>query len=138
MYTSDTIGDFLTRIRNAHHREKEVLVLPASKMVVGIAEILKREGFIANFQLVEADPEDERAGNQKQLQISLKYVNGQAAISRLQRISKPGIRRYVGYRELRPVRQGMGITILSTPQGIMTGEQARAAKVGGELLCMIY
>lgn len=131
MLVHDPIADFLTRIRNAQQREKASLQVPATKVLVSIAEILKEEGFIQDFEIVDTQP-------QRTLEVTLKYVNGVAAIRDLKRVSKPGIRRYVGYREVPQIMRGLGIAILSTPKGIMTGKRARAEKVGGEFLCTIY
>lgn len=131
MLISDPIADFLSRIRNAQQREKNELQVPATKMLVQIAEILKSEGFIDSFEVLDTEP-------QKTLEVSLKYVNGVPAIRTLKRISKPGIRRYVGYRDIPKVMNGLGIAIVSTPSGVMTGQKARASKVGGEFICMIY
>lgn len=130
MYVNDPIGDMLTRIRNAISRKHDKVVLPASKMLVAIAQILKSEGFIADYVLVDSDP-------QKTLEIELKYVNGESAIRELKRVSKPGIRKYVGYKNIPRVMRGIGIAILSTPSGVMTGKQAKMAKVGGEYICMV-
>jgi small subunit ribosomal protein S8 len=128
---TDPIADLLSRIKNAQQREQTKVQVPASKMLVSIAQILKDEGFINNFELVDAEP-------QKTLEVELKYVNGVAAIRGLRRMSKPGIRRYIGYREVPQIMKGLGISILSTPKGIMTGKKARAEKVGGEYLCIVY
>lgn len=131
MLITDPVADFLTRIRNAQQREKENLQVPATKMVVAIAEILKAEGFIVDFRIVDAEP-------QKQIEVDLKYVNGVPAIRELKRVSKPGIRRYIGYRDIPRVMKGLGVAIMSTPQGVMTGKQAKQSKVGGEFICMVY
>jgi small subunit ribosomal protein S8 len=132
MYISDTIGDLLARIRNAQLREKDTVIVPASKMLVAIAEILKTEGFISDFVLVEKEP-------QKDLEITLKYMeDGRPAINGSKRMSKPGVRKYIGYKDIPNIRQGMGIAILSTPKGLMTGVKAKAAKVGGEFICTVY
>jgi small subunit ribosomal protein S8 len=100
-------------------------------MLVSIAEILKKEGYIANFNVVKAEP-------QSTLSVDLKYVNGEPAITGVKRKSKPGRRIYVGYTDITRVKDGYGISILSTPKGIMTGSQARKLKVAGEYLCEIY
>ena len=131
MLISDPIGDFLTRIRNAQQREKNSVSVPASKLLVRIAEILQEEGFIHEFKIVDTEP-------QKTLEVALKYVNGQPAISGMKRVSKPGIRKYIGYRDIPRVRSGMGLAIMSTPKGLMTGKKAKAEKVGGEYVAMIY
>ncbi len=131
MLIGDPIADFLTRIRNAQQRESKSFQVPATKMLVSIAEILKSEGFIEGFSLEDTVP-------QKTLQVELKYANGIPAIRELKRVSKPGIRRYVGYKSIPMIMKGLGIAILSTPKGVMTGKQAKAEKTGGEFLCIVY
>lgn len=128
---NDPIGDFLTQIKNALQRKKENVTVKSSKMMVAIATILKNEGFIADFEVIENDVQNE-------LTVSLKYVNGDSAITELKRISKPGIRKYRGYKEIKPVRNGLGISIYSTPQGVITGAEAVKAKIGGEYICEIF
>ena len=128
---SDTISDFLARIRNAQERKQETITLPSSKMLVSLAEILKEEGFIKGFSVTEQEP-------QNVLNVELKYVNGIPAITGLNRVSKPGIRKYYGYKNIKPVRHGIGIAIFSTPVGIITGKEAVKQKIGGEYLCFIY
>lgn len=128
---NDPIADLLTRIRNAQQRSQKEITMPAAKMVVAIAEILKQEGFV---EAVEVDKKTESAT----LMIKLKYEDGKPAMGNLLRISKPGLRKYVGYRDIPKVLNGLGINILSTPKGIMTGKQARVEKVGGEYLCNIW
>jgi len=130
MYVNDPIGDMLTRIRNAIMREHERVSLPASKMLISIAKILKEEGFIADFALIDTKP-------QKTLDLELKYVNGESAIRQLKRISKPGIRSYIGYRKIPKVMRGLGIAIITTPKGVMTGDKAQKSQLGGEILCTI-
>lgn len=128
---NDPIGDFLSRIRNAQEREKEILELPSTKMLVAISAILKKEGFIKGYEVIEKTP-------QNILKIELKYVNKVPAIRSLVRVSKPGVRKYFGYKEIKPVMNGLGISIFSTPMGIITGEEATKNKVGGEYLCYVY
>lgn len=127
---NDPIGDFLTRLRNAIQRKHEEVRLPSTRMIEGIAAILKREGFINDYQIIEQKPQNE-------IVIFLKYVNGVSAITELERVSKPGIRRYRGYREIKPIKSGMGIAIFSTPRGLKTGEEAIKEKVGGEYICNV-
>jgi len=127
----DPIGDFLSRIRNAIERKKETVEVPSSKMLVSVAEILKKEGFIVGYSVKEEKP-------QNTLVIELKYINGLPAIRELVRVSKPGIRKYVGYKNIKKIMSGMGIAILTTPNGIVTGEEAKKQKIGGEYLCYIY
>ncbi len=128
---TDPIGDLLTRIRNAQDRRQEVVIMPTTKLIVSIAEILKKEGFIVNYKVEDKEPQGE-------LQIQLKYVNGTPAIRELKRISKPGVRRYRGYRTIKTIKNGLGISIFSTPMGVISGEEAVKNKVGGEYLCFIY
>ncbi len=128
---TDPIGDFLTRLRNAILREKESVNAPSSRMLESLAKILKEEGFIADFEVKKGEVQNE-------LSVNLKYVNGMSAIRDLVRVSKPGIRKYRGYKEIKPVKKGLGLAIYSTPKGVMTGDQARKEKVGGEYICDVY
>jgi small subunit ribosomal protein S8 len=127
---TDPIGDFLTRIRNALERKKDTVELPSTKILVKIADILKKEGFIVDYKVEEGTP-------QSTLVVELKYVNGEAAIREATRLSKPGIRKYKGYREMKTYKHGLGIEIYTTPLGVMTSEEARKSKVGGECLLRI-
>lgn len=130
--TTDPIADMLTRIRNAARAKHQRLDMPASKLKTEIARILKDEGYVANFKMV-----DEKG--RKTLRIFLRYTpDRRSVITDLRRVSKPGARRYVGKTEIRPVVGGMGISIVSTPRGIMTGQSARKEGVGGELLCEVW
>lgn len=129
---NDRVSDLLARIRNAQLRKAKELSMPSSNMLVAIVEILKKEGFVEDLK-VETDKE-----GAKILTVKLKYDEGRGAIVGLRRISKPGIRRYLGYRDIRKVLGGLGITIISTPKGVMTGQMARKERVGGELLCEIW
>lgn len=129
---TDPIADLLTRIRNGLQARHGRVDMPPSKLKVEIARILKEEGYISNFKVVEEE-------KKKVLRIVLRYTpDGESVISSLIRISKPGRRVYVGGREIPRVLGGMGITILTTPRGLMTGKAARRAGVGGELLCEVY
>jgi small subunit ribosomal protein S8 len=130
---NDIIGDLLTRIRNAQLRKKKEVRIPSSKLLVEISKILKTENFIEGFEVekLEDKPQDE-------IVVKLRYVDGEAAIRGLKRISKPGIRIYTGYKQLRPILNGQGVSILTTSKGLMTGKQARKEKVGGEVLCQIW
>ena len=129
---TDPISDFLTHIRNAARAGKEAVTAPGSNLTLRIAEILKREGFIENFKLTEE-------GAKRVIRIHLKYVTGkQAAIQSLVRVSKPGLRRYVNCGEVPRVLGGLGVAILSTSKGILTDREARAGRVGGELLCKVW
>jgi len=132
MNLTDPVADFLTRIRNAHRARHQKLDVPASRLKSEIARILKEEGYIANFKPVEEN-------GQNLLRVYLKYgANNEAAIRDLQRVSKPGCRVYVGKDEIRRVQGGLGISIMTTPKGVMTGRQARREGVGGEILCEVW
>jgi small subunit ribosomal protein S8 len=132
MSLTDPVADFLTRIRNSIRARHQKLDVPASKLKAEIARILKEEGYISNFKTTE---ENGRAV----LRVYLKYgANNEAAIRDLERISRPGCRVYIGHDEIRRVQGGLGISIMTTPRGVMTGRQARREKVGGELLCEIW
>jgi len=130
--TTDPIADLLTRIRNGSRARHPRVDLPSSKLKVEIARILKDEGYIANFKV--ADEKGKRT-----LRIFLRYTpDRRSVITDLRRVSRPGSRRYTGKAGIRPVVGGMGIVILSTPRGIMTGQSARKEGVGGELLCEVW
>ncbi len=132
MNLTDPVADFLTRIRNAHGARHQKLDVPVSKLKTEIARILKDEGYIANYKPVEEN-------NQALLRVYLKYgVDNVPAIRDLKRISKPGCRVYVGKEEIRRVQGGLGISIMTTPKGVMTGRQARRENVGGEILCEVW
>lgn len=132
MNLTDPVADFLTRIRNSIRARHQKLDIPASKLKAEIARILKDEGYIANFKATEEN-------GQKILRVYLKYgTNNEAAIRDLQRVSRPGCRVYVGRDEIRRVQGGLGISILTTPKGVMTGRQARRENVGGEVLCEVW
>jgi small subunit ribosomal protein S8 len=127
---SDPIADMLTRIRNAQMAEKVSVAMPSSKLKVAIAAVLKDEGYIDDFR-VQAD------GVKATLELGLKYYAGRPVIERLERVSKPGLRVYKGVGDIPRVMNGLGIAIVSTPKGVMTDRKARAAKVGGEVLCVV-
>ncbi len=132
---TDPISDMLTRIRNATKAKHQRVDVPASKLKIEIARILKEEGYISSYKLVE-DPETKA---RKALRLMLKYTpNRRSVISDLKRVSKPGCRVYLGKHEIRPVVGGLGTSILSTPKGVMSGRTARKAGVGGELLCQVW
>ena len=132
MSLTDPVADFLARIRNAIKARHQKVDVPASKLKFEIARILKEEGYIANFKAVEEE-------GHKLVRVQLKYgTDNEAAISNLARISRPGCRVYVGRNEIPRVLGGMGINILTTPRGVMTGRQARKEGVGGEILCEIW
>jgi small subunit ribosomal protein S8 len=130
--TTDPIADMLTRIRNAAMAKHPRVDLPSSKLKVEVARILKDEGYLANYKVV-----DEKG--KKTLRVFMRYSpDRRCVITDLKRISRPGSRRYVGKTEIRSVVGGMGISILSTPRGLMTGQAARKEGVGGELLCEVW
>jgi small subunit ribosomal protein S8 len=130
--TTDPIADMLTRIRNAVRAKHPRLDLPSSKLKIEIARILKEEGYLASFKVV-----DEKG--KKMLRVFLRYTpDRRGVITDLRRVSRPGSRRYVGKTGIRAVVGGMGISILSTPRGLMTGQAARKEGVGGELLCEVW
>ena len=132
MTTSDPIADMLTRIRNGLAAKHAKVDVPASRLKAEIAKILKDEGYIANYKLTED-------GAKKSIRIYLKYTPGnEPAISRIERISRPGCRVFVGSRSVPRVLGGLGINILTTPRGVMTGSAARKENVGGEILCHVW
>lgn len=132
MTTSDPIADMLTRMRNAMIARHSKVDVPASKLKADIARILKEEGYILNFKIAEE-------GTRKTIKIYLKYnTTNQPVITKLERVSRPGCRVYVGAREIPRVLGGLGINILTTPKGVMTGRTARKEGVGGELLCHVW
>lgn len=132
MTTSDPIADMLTRIRNAIRVKHLKVDVPASKLKMDIARILREEGYISNFKLAEE-------GSRKTIKIYLKYTPGnEPVISRIERVSRPGCRVYVGSRDIPRVLGGLGVNILTTPKGVMTGKAARKEGVGGEVLCQVF
>ena len=137
MSVNDPIADMLTRIRNALLVGHPMVALPSSKLKVAIAKILKEEGYIGGYETV-----DGKTASQKVLRIRLKYVGErrtrESVITGLERISRPGRRVYSGKREIPWVLSGLGIAILSTPKGVMTGQRARQLGVGGEVICKIW
>jgi len=129
---TDPIADVLTRIRNASRAKKAGVTIPGSKLALRLTEILKREGFIENYKGVEE-------GAKRSIRIHLKYREGKRpAIQSLVRSSKPGLRCYVGYRKIPRILGGLGLSILSTSKGVLSDRQARAEKVGGELICHVW
>lgn len=130
---TDPIADMLTRIRNAVRVERRFVDVPASQLKRGVAEVLKREGYIWDFEEQEVE-----GAPTKQLRIELKYgPNGERVIQTIKRVSKPGCRVYSKSRDLRPVLNGLGISILSTSRGVVSDREARQQKLGGEVLCEI-
>jgi small subunit ribosomal protein S8 len=129
---TDPLADMMTRIRNAVRVERPHVDMPLSKVKRGVAEVLKREGYIWDWKEVEAEPAP-------QLRIELKYgPNGERVIQRIRRVSKPGRRIYSKAKELRPVLNGLGIVILSTSSGVVSDREARQRNLGGEVLCEVY
>lgn len=127
----DTIGDFLTRLRNALKARHKYVDVPASNLKLAMSEILREQGYIDSVEKID----DNKQGV---LRVTLKYTEGQPAILGLKRISTPGLRKYTSASETPRVLSGLGIAILSTPKGLMTDKQARSANVGGEVLCYIW
>ena len=130
MSMSDPISDMLTRIRNAQAVQKATVLIPASKVKTGIANVLKNEGYISDYR--ESDIDGKPA-----LEITLKYVQGRGVIETMKRTSRPGLRQYRGKDDLPKIQNGLGIAVISTSNGIMTDAQARAAGHGGEVLCVV-
>jgi small subunit ribosomal protein S8 len=130
MSMSDPIADMLTRIRNAQMIEKAHVAMPSSKVKVAIAQVLKDEGYIDGYA-IKAD------SGKTQLEISLKYYAGRPVIERIERVSRPGLRVYKGRHEIPQVMNGLGVAIVTTPKGVMTDRKARAAGIGGEVLCYV-
>jgi len=131
MNITDSIGDMLTRIRNASAALKPEVVIPHSKLKADIARILKQEGYVRDFSV-------KQDGVRKQNHVELKFVGRKSAIEDIQRVSRPGQRVYAGSEDIPRVRGGMGTTLLSTSRGVMTGRDARKLKVGGEVLCTVW
>jgi small subunit ribosomal protein S8 len=131
MALTDPLGDMLTRIRNGQRAKKDSVMTPASKLRANVLEVLKREGYIRGYS------EEELAGHEG-LRIELKYFEGQPAIKHVARVSKPGRRVYSGSKELPRIRNGLGITIVSTPKGVLSDAEARDQNVGGEVLAEVF
>ena len=130
MSMSDPIADLLTRIRNAQMVNKTTVSVPSSKVKVAIAQVLKDEGYIDDFEV-------KSEAGKAELLISLKYYAGRPVIERIERVSRPGLRVYKGAQSIPQVQNGLGVAIVTTPQGVMTDRKARAAGVGGEVLCYV-
>ena len=130
MSMSDPIADMLTRIRNAQQAQKTSVAMPSSKLKIAIAQVLKEEGYIENYSV---------AGEEKKpvLEIELKYYVGRPVIEKIERVSRPGLRVYKGSNDIPKVMNGLGVAIVSTSSGVMTDRKARAAGIGGELLCIV-
>jgi small subunit ribosomal protein S8 len=132
MMMNDPIGDMLTRIRNAQMRGKSTVKTPASKLRAWVLDVLASEGYIRGYEKAETD------NGQGELTISLKYYEGTPVIRELKRVSKPGRRVYMSVKEIPTVRNGLGVSIVSTPKGVMSDAAARSANVGGEVLCTVF
>jgi small subunit ribosomal protein S8 len=128
---TDPIADLLTRVRNAAMARHESVTMPASKMKIPIAKILKDEGFIADYSIIKGEP-------QRMIKITLKYIDKQPAFVGLERVSKPGLRVYKGKGEIPRVFGGLGIAIISTSKGLLTGQEAWKKNLGGEVLCYVW
>ena len=128
---TDPVADMLTRIRNAVMAHHDSVLIPASRIKLSIAKILKDEGFVADYTVLRGKP-------QRVIKIILKYIDGRPAIVGLERVSKPGLRLYVGRKEIPRVYGGLGVAILSTSKGLMTGQEAWRRNFGGEMLCYVW
>ncbi|MDB5483296.1 MAG: ribosomal protein [Caulobacteraceae bacterium] len=129
---NDPIGDMLARIRNAAMRKRSKVLTPASRMRERVLDVLQSEGYIRGFSVVQ------QPGAFPQFEVELKYFDGEPVIAEISRVSKPGRRVYASIADLKPVKNGLGISILSTPKGVMSDSAARVANVGGEVLCQVY
>ncbi|MGZ0186435.1 MAG: 30S ribosomal protein S8 [Alphaproteobacteria bacterium] len=132
MSLSDPLGDMLTRIRNGQRAGQSTISSPSSKLRANVLSVLKREGYIRDFQVTDLD------GGKAELAIELKYYEGEGVIRTIQRVSKPGRRVYSKIDDLKPIRNGLGIAILSTPSGVLSDHEARQRNVGGEVLCQVF
>jgi small subunit ribosomal protein S8 len=131
MSMTDPLGDMLTRIRNGQQAKKDSILTPASKLRARVLDVLQREGYIRGYSKADG-------GSAEALRIDLKYFEGRPAIQHLSRVSRPGRRVYSGATELPRVRNGLGITIVSTPKGVLSDAEAREQNVGGEVLCQVF
>ena len=131
MPMNDPLGDLLTRIRNAQLRNKSKVISPNSRLRESVLEVLKSEGYIRGFAVVERDGRSE-------IEVELKYFDGEPVIREIERISKPGRRVYTSVRNLPRINNGLGVAIVSTPKGVMADHAARDANVGGEILCTVF
>ena len=129
---NDPLGDMLTRIRNAAMRSKSTVRSPSSKLRIRVLDVLQDEGFIRGYEVIEGDDK------KPEVEISLKYYEGEPVIRELKRVSKPGRRTYSGVSNVPQVRNGLGVAIVSTSKGVMSDAKARAANVGGEVLCTVF
>jgi small subunit ribosomal protein S8 len=131
MPTTDPIADFLTRIRNAVKAKKKYVDIPSSKMKINLAEILKSQKFVKEYNIIEDN-------KQNILRIHLQYINGVSSITGLKKISTPGLKQYVDKERIPRVLNGLGIAVLSTPKGLLTDKQAKKEAVGGEIICHVW
>ncbi len=131
MSMNDPLGDLLTRIRNAQMRNKSKVSSPNSRLRESVLEVLKTEGYIRGYAVVEKDGRSE-------IEIELKYFDGEPVIREIERVSKPGRRVYTSVKNLPRINNGLGVTIVSTPKGVMADHDARDANVGGEILCTVF
>ena len=132
MFVNDPLSDLIARIKNAAERKRSKVTTPASKLRGRVLDVLQTEGYIRGYALVE------EPGKHPEFEIELKYFDGQPVIMEITRVSKPGRRVYSSIRDLKPVKNGLGISILSTPKGVMSDAAARDQNVGGEVLCRVY
>ena len=132
MMMNDPLGDMLTRIRNAQMRGKSTVSTPASKLRAWVLDVLAGEGYIRGYESAKTE------NGQGELVISLKYFEGVSVIREIKRVSKPGRRVYMGVKDIPTVRNGLGVSIVSTPKGVMSDAAARSANVGGEVLCTVF
>jgi len=132
MAMSDPLGDMLTRLRNGQQAGKEIVECPFSKLRENVCSVLEDEGFIRGYKI------EDLGGNKKNLQIQLKYAEGRGVIRQIDRVSKPGCRVYSNVKTMPRFFNGLGVLVVSTPQGVMTDNKARAANVGGEVLCQVF
>ena len=131
---TDPIADLLTRIRNGVHVERPYVDMPSSKMKIRVVEALQREGFVWDHEVIDVEGEPGLT-----LRVNLKYgPNGEKVIQKVDRVSKPGCRVYVGVNDMKEIRQGLGISVLSTPKGVLSNREARKQGVGGEVLCELW
>ena len=131
MAMTDPLGDMLTRIRNGQRAKKDSVLSPASKLRANVLEVLQREGYIRGYS-------EDASGKHPALRIELKYFEGEPAIKHVARVSKPGRRVYMGVGDIPSVRQGLGVSIVSTSKGVMSDANARSNNVGGEVLCTVF
>jgi small subunit ribosomal protein S8 len=131
MSMNDPLGDLLTRIRNAQMRNKSKVASPNSRLRESVLEVLKNEGYIRGYAVVEREGRSE-------IEIELKYFDGEPVIREIERVSKPGRRVYTSVKNMQRINNGLGVTIVSTPKGVMADHDARDANVGGEILCTVF